>query len=219
MRSRRAGWPALIIGLVGVLAASAAPWFRGQVTALLVTEVSATGFEAVPTIAPLVGVLAAALLARTLARRATARILGWGAVAAAIGLLAAVVVGARGGAAVLATQAAAATGVAEVTDQLTTAMPAVAMAAAALVVVGTALLAVSVPRGGATRYDRPSRTPIGRSVVPAPQASAIETWDALTRGEEPADVEAPAHPDALAQRDTPAPPDGQPRPGMEASDQ
>lgn len=191
---KRASWIALAAGTLIAAGAAAAVWFTAPVSAIAVSQVSATGFETVPALLPLLLVVAAALVARAMARGVAARVLGVCAGLAVIGVVIVLVRGAGGGEAALAQQAAASTGVAELSGQASaTGWGWVSIAGGVVMLAGAVGVMLAARSGRTTdRFERPGGGP--RGTAPAPSgAGSVDDWDALTRGEDPSDSDRPSH--------------------------
>lgn len=160
----RLGWSALALGTVIVLISAAQTWFTAPVSAIAISGVSATGFQAVPALMSVLLVIAAAVVARRLTRSGLARVLlGVVASVAALAVPVMLAIAASDGESPLARNAAAATGVAEVSGPASsTGWGWVAVAGAVLLAFGVLTTMVGRPGRSTGRFERPAPRPAGR---------------------------------------------------------
>lgn len=177
---RRAGAVMVLAGGVAVLVAAIPRWFTAPLAGISEESVSVSGFAAAPSLGPLLLVVAAALVARTLARGAMARALGILGVAAGVAVIAVTATALAGrGRSALEAAAASLTGVEDLAGEIvTTAWPGVTAGAGVILAAGLLLLALAPQRASGSRYERSG----GQA---AALRGPVSDWDSLTRGEDP----------------------------------
>ncbi|MBN8882075.1 MAG: Trp biosynthesis-associated membrane protein [Salana multivorans] len=185
MTARR-GLLLVVAGGVVVAVGCALTWFSAPVDSVVTDVVSVTGATAAPGAVPLLLVVAAALVLRAMTRGAVRSVIGWLGVLVWVGLLALVATAANDAVAQLQAAAADATGVPELAGDVTrTAAPWLTLAGAAVATVGSVLLALAPAAAGAPRASRYERTGATGGTGAAPAEEPVDSWDALTRGDDP----------------------------------